>query len=100
MPKVRPGADSSWHQFVIHVPNHRDELIDYLKGQGIGTIIHYPIPPHLSQAYQYLGFKKGDFPITEKAAGEVLSIPIYNGMTKDEQNFVIEKINDFKPEGK
>ena len=52
LPKVRPGADSSWHQFVIHVPEFRDELIEYLKDQGIGTIIHYPIPPHLSQAYQ------------------------------------------------
>ena len=100
LPKVRPGADSSWHQFVIHVPDHRNKLIDYLKREGIGTIIHYPIPPHLSQAYQYLGFKKGDFPITEKAAGEVLSIPIYNGMTEDEQNFVIEKINAFEPEEK
>lgn len=100
LPKVRPGADSSWHQFVIHVPEFRDELIEYLKDQGIGTIIHYPIPPHLSQAYQYLGFKKGDFPITEKAANEVLSIPIYNGMTEDEQSYVIEKINTFKPVSK
>lgn len=98
LPKVRPGADSSWHQFVIHVPEFRDDLIEYLKQEGIGTIIHYPIPPHLSQAYQYLGFKKGDFPITENAASEVLSIPIYNGMTEDEQSYVIEKLNAFVPD--
>ena len=67
----------------------------YLKEQGIGSIIHYPIPPHLSQAYEYLGYKKGSFPITEKSADEVLSIPIYNGMTEDEQSYVIEKINKF-----
>lgn len=97
LPKVRPGADSSWHQFVIHVPGYRDELMQYLKDNGIGTIIHYPIPPHLSEAYQYLGFHRGDFPIAEKAADEVLSIPIYNGMTEDEQNYVIEKINSFHP---
>jgi dTDP-4-amino-4,6-dideoxygalactose transaminase len=97
LPKVRPGADSSWHQFVIHLPGYRDELMQYLKDNGIGTIIHYPIPPHLSEAYQYLGFHRGDFPIAEKAADEVLSIPIYNGMTEDEQNYVIEKINSFHP---
>ncbi len=95
LPQIRPGADSSWHQYVLHVPLHRDKLADYLKEAGIGTIIHYPIPPHLSQAYAYLGFVKGAFPIAEKYADEVLSIPIYNGMTEEEQNYVIEKINKF-----
>lgn len=97
LPKVRPGADSSWHQYVIHVPGHRDELMNYLKDNGVGTIIHYPIPPHLSEAYAYLGYKRGDFPVAEKAADEVLSIPIYNGMTEEEQSYVIEKINAFRP---
>lgn len=96
LPKLRPGADSTWHQMVVHVPERRDELMNYLKGQDIGTIIHYPIPPHLSEAYQYLGYKKGDFPITEKYASEVLSLPMYNGMTFEEQTIVIEAINAFK----
>lgn len=96
-PKIRPGADSTWHQFVIHVPGHRDELMEYLKNRDIGTLIHYPIPPHLSEAYAYLGHKKGDFPITEKNAEEVLSIPMYNGMTENEQDLVIEAINGFIP---
>lgn len=95
LPKVRPGADSTWHQYVIHVPQYRDQLADYLKEQGIGTIIHYPIPPHLSQAYSYLGFRRGDFPIAEGYADEVLSLPMYNGMTSEEQTYVIEKINEF-----
>ncbi len=94
-PKIRPGADSTWHQYVVHVPGHRDALAAYLKEQGIGTIIHYPIPPHLSQAYAYLGFKRGDFPIAECYADEVLSLPMYNGMTEEEQSYVIEKINAF-----
>ena len=94
-PKIRPGADSTWHQYVVHVPEHRDALAAFLKEQGIGTIIHYPIPPHLSQAYAYLGFKKGDFPIAERYADEVLSLPMYNGMTPEEQGYVIEKINAF-----
>ncbi len=96
LPKVRPGADSSWHQFVIHVANRRDDLIDFLKNNEIGTLIHYPIPPYLSEAYSYLGYKKGDFPITEKKADEVLSLPMYNGMTLEEQNKVITCINSFE----
>lgn len=98
LPEVRPGADSSWHQYVIRVPHFRNEMMEYLKKQGIGTIIHYPIPPHLSEAYRYLGYGKGSFPIAEKEADEVLSIPIYNGMTEEEQNYVIAAINQFQPE--
>lgn len=95
-PEIRPGADSTWHQYVIHT-KYRDELMEYLKGFEIGTIIHYPIPPHLSEAYAYLGKKEGSFPIAEKYAKEVLSLPIYNGMTEEEQTYVITKINSFKP---
>lgn len=96
LPEVRPGADSTWHQFVVHVKNgQRDNLVNYLNERGIGTIIHYPIPPHLSQAYRYLGKKIGDYPIAERYANEVLSLPMYNGMTDDEQTIVIEAINNF-----
>ena len=94
LPKIRPNADSSWHQFVIHT-NKRDELQRYLSDREIGTLIHYPIPPHLSEAYSYLGKKEGDYPIAEKYAKEVLSIPMYNGMTDDEQTLVINAINEF-----
>ena len=94
-PTVRPGADSSWHQYVIH-SKHRDQLKEHLERQGIGTLIHYPIPPHLSEAYQYLGYAEGDFPIAEASAQEVLSLPIYNGMSTEEQGYVIDAINDFR----
>ena len=87
-------ADCVWHQFVIRCEN-RDDLIQYLKDHGVGSIIHYPIPPHLSEAYQDLGFKKGDFPITEKYADTVLSIPIYNGMTEEEIDTVIDVLNQY-----
>lgn len=73
----------------------RDKLIRYLDERGIGTIIHYPIPPHLSEAYQYLGLKKGFLPITEKYAESVLSLPLYNGMTEEEQEAVIVALNGF-----
>lgn len=95
LPKVRPNADSTWHQFVIHT-KQRDKLQEYLKEKEIGTLIHYPIPPHLSEAYAYLGKKEGDYPVAEKNAKEVLSLPMYNGMTEEEQTFVINTINDFR----
>lgn len=94
LPAIREGATHIWHQFVIR-SEKRQELIDYLNEKEIGTIIHYPIPPHLSEAYRYLQVLKGSLPITEKYAETVLSIPLYNGMTEDEQTYVIEAINMF-----
>lgn len=94
LPKCREGADHVYHQFVIRC-RERQKLIDYLKELGIDTIIHYPVPPHLSQAYESLGYHKGDFPITEAYADEVLSIPMYNGLTYEEQDRVIDALNRF-----
>lgn len=94
LPTVRENCTAVWHQFVIRC-EERDRLIAYLEEKGIGTIIHYPIPPHLSEAYAGLGYHEGDFPITEKYAKTVLSIPMYNGMTEEEQTRVIEAINAF-----
>lgn len=94
LPECATGASSVWHQYVIRC-TERDKLIEYLNGLGIGTIIHYPIPPHLAEAYTYLGHKKGDLPITEQLADTVLSIPMYNGMTDEEQTYVIKAINEF-----
>lgn len=94
LPKIRQGATHIWHQFVIR-SDYRDELIQYLDSKNIGTIIHYPIPPHRSEAYRYLGLKEGALPITEKYAKTVLSIPLYTVMTRDEQDYVIDTINAF-----
>lgn len=96
LPKLLTGATHVWHQFVLYSP-YRDELIEYLNGKDIGTIIHYPIPPHLAEAYEYMGFHKGDFPIAEQYADSVVSIPMYNGMTKEEQETVIKALNEFVP---
>lgn len=93
-PSVRTNSKCVWHQYVIQC-EHRDRLQKYLNENGIGTIIHYPIPPHLAEAYSYMGYKKGSFPITEYYADTVLSIPFYNGMTREEQDYVIEVINNF-----
>ena len=94
LPKERNNTRSIWHQYVIRT-RHRDAFLKYLEENGVETAIHYPIPPHLSEAYRYLGYKKGSFPITERYAEEILSLPIYTGMTQKEQDWVIEVINKF-----
>ncbi len=94
LPQVREGATSVWHQYVIRC-EAREDLIRYLDEREIGTIIHYPIPPHLSEAYAGLGYREGAFPITEHYAKTVLSIPMYNGMTEEEQETVIQALNQF-----
>ena len=96
LPQTAPGADCVWHQYVIRC-EQRDRLMTYLSEKGIGTIIHYPIPPHLAEAYRYLGYQKGAFPVTEQLADTVLSIPMYNGMTEDEQSYILEALNGFYP---
>lgn len=94
LPSLAKGTTCVWHQYVIRC-EHREKLIDYLNKKEIGTIIHYPIPPHLAEAYQYLGHKAGFLPITENLAKTVLSIPMYNGMTDEEQTYVINALNEF-----
>ena len=95
LPEVPDKSTCVWHQYVIRC-EERERLIAYLNDRKIGTIIHYPIPPHLAEAYQYLGHGKGFLPITEHLAQTVLSIPMYNGMTAEEQNHVIGAINEFQ----
>ena len=73
----------------------RDALCEHLKTAGIGWAIYYPIPLHLQICYRELGYKKGDFPISERAAEEVLSLPIYADLTEDQQAYVVRTIADF-----
>ena len=96
LPKARKGDGNRnvWHQFVIRTDN-RDKLREHLESRNIGTLIHYPIPPHLAEAYKNLGIQKGELPITEEYSETVLSIPIFNGMTEDEQKQVIYSLNSF-----
>lgn len=94
LPKLRAGSEHVYHQFVV-CTERRDEFEKYLEDSGIKTVIHYPIPPHLAECYGRLGYKRGDFPIAEKYADEVLSLPMFNGMTDEEINFVIEVCNGY-----
>lgn len=95
LPKIRENCSHVWHLFVVRI-NSREKFQRYLEENGIGSVIHYPIPPHLSEAYKYLGYKEGDFPITENYAKTVLSLPLYNGMTKEELDYVIDIINKYE----
>ena len=93
-PVEEQGSYAVYHQYVVRCRD-REKLIDFLQSKNIGVNIHYPIPPHLQEAYKYLGHKKGEYPITERYAQEVLSIPIYNGMCEAEQSYVIDALNAF-----
>lgn len=94
LPKVRNGADSIYHQYVIRCKG-REKLQKFLQERDIQTQIHYPIPPHLADCYRYLGHEKGEFLLAEQYAREVLSLPIYTGMTDEEQQYVIAALNAF-----
>ncbi len=94
LPQVAPETKHVWHQFVIRHPQ-RDRLKDYLTENGIGTLIHYPIPPHLSDAYKDMGFKAGDFPITESIAKTILSIPMGPHLNIDAAALVVDKVRQF-----
>lgn len=82
LPFVPDWAEPVWHLFVVR-QNYRDELQKNLAEAGIGTMIHYPIPPHLQPAYSDLGYKKGDFPISEAIHNSIISLPMWPGITED-----------------
>lgn len=94
LPTTKPNATHVYHLFVIRTKRRR-ELAEALTKQGIGTLIHYPIPPHLQECYQSLGHKRGDFPIAEEIADTALSLPIWPGIRESQLTFVIEQIQKF-----
>ena len=92
MPLLRKNTNHVYHQFVVRVKN-RKAFQQYLADNGIKTVIHYPIPPHLAECYRKSGYGQGDFPITEMFADEVLSLPMFNGMNDAEIEYVIRICN-------
>ena len=83
-----------YHQYVIRT-KYRDDFQQYLATHGVKTVIHYPIPPHLAECYRHLGYGVGDFPIAEQYADEVLSLPMFNGITEKEIEYVITICNAY-----
>lgn len=93
-PKVAQEATHVYHLYVIRCPE-RDQLQAYLNQHGIGTLIHYPLPPHLQDAYKDLGYQPGDFPLAEQIAQTVLSLPMYPGLNERKIDYVCETIRAF-----
>ena len=93
-PDINPDCVSIYNQYVIRVPR-RDEVVAHLKKNDIGCEIYYPLPIHLQECFRYLGYKEGDFPEAEKAAKEVMAIPIYPELTDEMKNYVADTILTF-----
>jgi len=94
LPAVAAWATPVWHLFVIRT-GRRDALQQHLAAAGVGTQIHYPVPPHLSHAYAAAGWKRGDFPLAEKFAAEVLSLPIGPHTSAEQVDYVCACVRDF-----
>ncbi len=94
LPQIAEGATHVYHLYVIRTKK-RDALQQYLTDHGVGTVIHYPIPFHLQEAYVSMGYKKGDFPIAEEIASTCLSIPIWPGMNKSQVLYISKTLKKF-----
>jgi dTDP-4-amino-4,6-dideoxygalactose transaminase len=94
LPYESSSARSVYHLFVVRVQN-REQLMKYLASANIGTGIHYPIPLHLQNAYRHLGYQEGDFPVTERIAPELLSLPMYPQLGALEQARVADEVSGF-----
>ncbi|MBX7174334.1 MAG: DegT/DnrJ/EryC1/StrS family aminotransferase [Pyrinomonadaceae bacterium] len=95
LPFERENVRHIYNQYVIRIPEKRDELRQFLTNNGIGTDIYYPVSLHLQECFEYLGYNENDFPESEKASRETLAIPIYPEMTNQQQDYVVEKISEF-----
>ena len=93
-PVIAPDRESVFHLYVIRVPR-RAELMTYLQQQGISTIIHYPVPIHLQEAYAGAGWKKGQFPVAERVADEIVSLPMFAELKEDQVDHVAATIRRF-----
>src|SRR5262249_10566439 len=94
LPFVGEGVDHVYHQFTIRV-QRRDELAQALAAKGIETVVYYPLPLHQQPAFAYLGYRQGDCAESERAAAEVLSIPIFPEITEEQQRLVVSSIEKF-----
>ncbi len=94
LPFTAPGATHVYHLYVVRT-KRRNELQEFLAKENIGTLIHYPVPPHLQEAYKDLGYKKGDLPLAEEIANTCLSLPVFPGLTKEQVDRVATVIKKF-----
>jgi dTDP-4-amino-4,6-dideoxygalactose transaminase len=91
-PVVLAGNEHIWHLYVVRVPE-RNRVLTLLNDDGIGAGVHYPIPMHLQGALSFMGHQEGDFPATEAAAREMLSLPMFPGITAEQQEHVVDSLH-------
>lgn len=96
LPAIARGSEPAWHLFVIR-SKRRDELQQHLKSIGIHTLVHYPVPPHLQEAYKDMAHTAGSFPITEAIHREILSLPMGPHLSESDAARVVEAAQEFKP---
>jgi len=92
-PMTKPDRTHVFQTYAIRVPN-RDQVVEAMKAKGISVLIHYPIPLHLQEAYAELGYKAGDFPVAEKLASEVMSLPMFPHITKEQVKTVADALKE------
>ena len=88
-------SSHTFHQYTIQVPEKRDALQKFLVDKDIPSMIYYPVPLHLQEAYSYLGHKKGDFPVSEKLSEQVLSLPMHTELTVEQLDYITSAIREF-----
>jgi dTDP-4-amino-4,6-dideoxygalactose transaminase len=94
LPVIKDGSREVNYVFCVQAEK-RDGLEAYLKEKGIGVSIYYPVPLHLQKCFEYLGYRKGDFPVAERLCGSVLALPMFPELTEDEVSYVCESIRKF-----
>ena len=95
LPFERVNVRHIYNQYVVRVPGKRDELRAFMSEKGIGTDIYYPVPLHLQECFEYVGYKVGDLPESEKASRETLALPIFPELKPEQQDYVVESIAQF-----
>jgi dTDP-4-amino-4,6-dideoxygalactose transaminase len=89
LPTTLAGNEHVWHLYGVRV-DRRDDVLRHLQEEGVGAGVHYPTPVHLTPAMAHLGHRAGQFPVTERAAGRILSLPLFPGITRGQQERVVE----------
>lgn len=94
-PFVSKYSTHIYHQYVLRLGYHSNKLIEHLRNKGIDARVYYPRPLHLQECFKYLGYKKGDFPESEKASEQILAIPVYPNLTRGELDYIVQSIKEF-----
>ena len=95
IPETVPYSNHVYHQYTLLIENNRDEMKEFLQSKGIPSMIYYPVPLHLSNAYKIYGYADGDFPVSEQIASQVLSLPMHTELDEEQLNYITGHVIDF-----